>query len=143
MWKKNVFAVAAVFLCWSVLDFVIHGMILSGVYLKTAHLWRPMEEMNMGLMYLAGIVSAACFVAVYSVFVRPKSLLTGLAYGCIFGLGTGFSMGYGTYAIMPVPHYLAAVWFLGTVAETSVAGLLTGWIVKDGTRESYTIVSTK
>lgn len=142
MWKKSVFTVVAVFVYWSVLDFLIHGMMLASVYPETAHLWRPMEKMNTGLLSLTGFVAAACFVAMYSVFVRPKSVLTGLAYGCIFGLGTGFSMGYGTYAVMPVPHSLAAVWFLGTLVKTGTAGLLTGWIVKDE-RAFHTTVSTK
>jgi hypothetical protein len=39
-------------------------------------------------------------------------------------------MGYGTYCVMPVPHYLAIMWFIGTLVETCVGGLLVGLMVK-------------
>jgi len=39
-------------------------------------------------------------------------------------------MGLGTYSVMPVPVFLALVWFVGSVVETTVGGLLVGWIVK-------------
>jgi hypothetical protein len=65
--------------------------------------------------------------------VRPKSWAMGLSYGLIFGLGTGFSMGFGTYCVMPLPPFLAVAWFVGSVVEAAVAGLLVGWIVKEPT----------
>lgn len=40
-------------------------------------------------------------------------------------------MGYGTYSFMPIPYLLALGWFLGTVVETTVAGALVGWIIKE------------
>ncbi len=39
-------------------------------------------------------------------------------------------MGLGTYSVMPIPAVLALGWFLGTIVETMVGGLLAGWIVK-------------
>ena len=33
--------------------------------------------------------------------------------------------------VMSVPHHLALVWFLGTLVETVLGGLLVGVIVKD------------
>ena len=37
-------------------------------------------------------------------------------------------MGLGTYAVMPIPGSLAWAWFLGTVVEAVVAGMLVGLI---------------
>ena len=42
--KRTLLAVLAVFVMWSVLDFVIHGLILGSIYMATPHLWRPMHE---------------------------------------------------------------------------------------------------
>ena len=39
--KRIVLAVVAVFVAWSALDFVIHGLILASSYEATARLWRP------------------------------------------------------------------------------------------------------
>lgn len=131
MLKKNILAIIAIFISWSILDFVIHGIILKGAYEETAHLWRPMDEMKMGLMYIVGFIYTICFVLIYSVLINPKSLMTGLKFGVIFGMGVGISMGYGLYCVMPLPHYLAFIWFTGTLVEICVGGLLLGLIVKN------------
>ncbi len=129
--KKTIIAILAVFVSWQVLDFIIHGVILQSTYAATLSLWRPDTEMKMGLMMLVSLVSALCFVLVYDWFFKEKKMMIGLKYGVIFGVGVGFSMGYGTYSVQPIMYYTALGWFLGTVVEAAVAGLLTGLIIKD------------
>jgi hypothetical protein len=51
-------------------------------------------------------------------------------YGLVFGIGSGISMGYGSYSVMPLPYQIALVWFLGAVIEAVAAGWITGMIVK-------------
>ncbi len=130
MTKRAVIAVVAIFVTWAVLDFIIHGVILCEPYKNTATLWRPMEEMNMGLIYVGTLIFSIAFVTIYTIFFSEKGIVPGLKYGLIFGLGVGFSMGYGSYAVMPIPHSIAFCWFLGTVVETTVAGLILGSLVK-------------
>jgi hypothetical protein len=128
--KRVILAVLAVFVVSQLLDFVIHGLILMKTYQETASLWRPMDEMKMGLMRLVGLVVATTFVVIYAGLIHEKSVANGLKYGLIYGVGAGASMGLGTYSVMPIPGVLALVWFVGTVFESIVAGLLVGWIVK-------------
>jgi hypothetical protein len=130
MVKRVVLAVFAVFMAWSVLDFLIHGLLLQPTYEATASLWRPMGEMKMGLMYIVGAVGAAAFVGLYTALVKPKSIGAGLKYGFLFGIATGFPMGFGTYCVMPVPVYLAFVWFVGSLVETVVGGAIAGAIIR-------------
>lgn len=131
MTKRIVLAVVAVFVAWQVMDFLLHAVLLQSTYAATAELWRPMPEMKMGLMRLVCLVSAVCFVCLYAWLVRPKSWAAGLSYGLIFGVGAGVSMGFGTFCVMPIPQNLAMAWFIGTIVEAAVAGLLVGWIVKE------------
>lgn len=49
----------------------------------------------------------------------------------LFGLGAGVSMGYGSYSVMPIPYHMAFTWFLGSVVEATVGGLILGAIVRD------------
>ena len=129
--KKTILAIIAVFVSWFILDYLIHQVILSETYGATASLWRPEAEMMMGLMMFVSLVTAACFVLVFDMFFKEKNMMTGLKYGLIIGIGFGISMGYGTYSAMPIMYYTALGWFLGTVVEFSVAGLITGLIIKD------------
>ena len=131
MCKRKALAVLAVFVAWTAMDFVIHGLILGPTYKETAAMWRPMEEMKMGLIHVVALISAAVFVSIYAKFVTEKSVKTAVKYGLLFGIGAGVSMGYGTYAVLPMPYHIALVWFLGTVCETTVGGLITGLIVRE------------
>ena len=130
MTKKIIFATLAVFVAWGILDFLIHNVMLGKSYQAIA-LFRPVEEMKMVLMYLVTLLAALVFVTIYARLVSPKNVARGLGYGLLFGVGTGISMGYGTYSVQPIPYYMALTWFLGTAIEATVAGLITGLIVAE------------
>jgi hypothetical protein len=130
MTKKILLAGLAVFVVWEVLDFVIHGLILAPTYATLPNLFRPQAEMKMILMVAVALIAALAFAAAYGWFVSPKSLMTGLKYGLVVGFGGGVSMGYGTYAAMPIPYVMALAWFLGLWVEFAVAGAIVGAIEK-------------
>ena len=130
MAKKLILAVVAVFIAWSILDFIFHGLLLRSTYEATANLWRPMDQMNMLLMYFVTLVFTVCFVLIYGLLVGQKSLASGIRFGALFGLATGISMGFGSYSYMPIPLTLAWSWFLGSWLEAIVAGAIVGAIVK-------------
>jgi hypothetical protein len=130
MTKKILLAGVAVFVAWSVLDFIIHGLILQPSYAATPGLFRPQAEMNMLLMYIVVLLAALAFAAAFGWFVSPKNPMTGLKYGLVVGFGAGVSMGYGSYSVMPIPYVMALVWFLGSWVEFAVAGLIVGAIEK-------------
>jgi len=126
---RAILAVVAVFVVWTGVDFVIHGVVLAETYAATAELWRPMDEMKMYLIHLAVLVSAIVFVAIYAGFFANKGMKTAVGYGVLFGFASGFSMGYGTYAVMPIPYKIALVWFWGWMIEAALGGILLGLIV--------------
>ena len=131
MEKRTILAVVAVFLAWSLLDIVIHQLILMGEYRATADLWRPETEIMIGLIYLVTLISAVVFVSIYKLLICRKEMGRAIQYGLLFGVAVGIGMGYGSYAVMPFTHTIALVWFLGTVVQTTVAGVLLGLIVKE------------
>ena len=130
MLKRTLLAIVAIFIVWSVLDFIIHGMLLQSTYEATADLWRPMDEMDMPLMYAVTLVFTVCFVLIYALLVERRSLSSGILYGTLFGLATGVSMGFGSYTYMPIPLTLAVSWFFGVLVELIVAGAITGALLK-------------
>jgi len=131
MLKRILLATAAIFVAWEVLDFVIHGVILRDAYAATPAVWRPMAEIKMGLMYVVGAIAAFCFAGIYGWLVRPKSLRAAINFGMLFGIGAGVSMGYGSFAVMPIPYLMAVTWFVGTLVQALVAAVLVGLIVRE------------
>ncbi len=130
MIKQTAWAVIAVFITWSILDFLIHGVLLQQTYMDTASLWRPESEMKMGLMSLVTFIIGICFVCTYSFLVAPKSLASGIKLGVIWGVAAGASMGFGSYCYMPIPVSLAWSWFFGALIEMTVAGVIVGLLIK-------------
>jgi len=131
MMKKTMLSILAVFIAWSVMDFVIHGVILRSSYAATAALWRPMGEMKTSLMYFSVFVASLAFVLIYSLFFSKRGIPTGLKYGVLFGLSAGVPMGYGSYSVMPIPYHMAFTWCFGSVVEAMVGGLILGWIHRE------------
>jgi hypothetical protein len=129
--KRIILSVVAVFIAWSAMDFIMHGIILKSAYAATASLWRPMAEMKMGVMYVSVLIASIAFVLIFSQFFSKKGVGAGLKYGLCFGIATGVSMGYGSYSVMPIPYYMAFTWFLGSVIETAIGGLIAGAIIKE------------
>ncbi|MCB2203336.1 DUF2964 family protein [bacterium] len=130
MFLRILLAALAVFILWAGLDFVIHGLLLGAMYEQTKELWRPMAEVKFASGYLASFISAFFFVAVYGWLIKPKNMKNAVIYGLLFGLGVGTAMGYGTYAYMPIPYWMAFGWFLGSTVQGLLAGVLLGIIVK-------------
>ena len=131
MTKKIILATLAIFILWSILDFILHGIILSSAYQASAQLWRPMNEMKNGLMYFVKLLSALVFVTIYARLISPKNMNYAVSFGVLFGVGTGISIGYGTYSVQPISYIMAVSWFLGTLLEATLAGFLLGWLVKE------------
>jgi len=130
MAKRTIWAIVAVFLAWSIMDFILHGLFLRSTYEATANLWRPMAQMNMPLMYFVTFVFTVCFVLIYGLLVGQKSLSSGIRFGALFGLATGITMGFGSYSYMPIPLTLAWSWFFGSWIESITAGVIVGAIMK-------------
>jgi hypothetical protein len=90
-----------------------------------------MNEMKTSLLYISVLVAALCFVLVYALFFARKGIAIGVRYGVLFGVGVGISMGYGSYSVMPIPYHMALTWFLGSVVEATVGGVILGAIIRD------------
>ncbi|QQR69687.1 MAG: hypothetical protein IPI58_03270 [Alphaproteobacteria bacterium] len=128
--KAFVLSALSAFAIWSIIDFLVHGVLLMPSYQATAHLWRPMEEMKQAMMHLSVLLSALAFVALYAAVVSSKTLRSGLNFGALFGLSVGISMGLGTYSYMDIPFPMAMTWMCAEIVRCVSAGAAMGLIYK-------------
>lgn len=129
MSKRALLAAVLVFLAWNILDFLLHGVLLMGIYTATQDLWRPMEEMKQSVMQVSVAVRAILFCLLYDRFISRRTFCTALSYALIWGLAAGVGMA-SSYAWMPIPGSLAWGWLAGSVVEGLVAGAILGAVVK-------------
>ena len=127
--KKYLFSVVSITALWFVMDYVIHGLILTGLYQETASVWRPIQEMSHLQGLFISMAHAVLFVTFYQYLAKSKHIVQGSKFGCFVGLMIGLAMA-NFYLYLPIPIYLALGWFLGTLVEYVAAGSLVAYFTK-------------
>ncbi len=130
--KRWVFASLAIFILSQILEFIIHGLILSGAYEATAALWRPEQEMNsmMWMMWLSGLIIAFIFVYIFAKGYEGKGIMEGIRFGVLIGIFFSIPMSLGSFAMISMPGALAISWFIWGVIEYTLLGIVTALIYK-------------
>jgi hypothetical protein len=114
---------------WTVLDLLLHRLLLQPFYAQNPALWRPFDQLNVILIYAATFTIIAVFVTLYSLFIAPKSFGTGISFGACVGLALGVASGGGTYIHIPIPRALAWGWLLGGCLRGITAGAILGALI--------------
>jgi hypothetical protein len=133
--KRWLLASVAVLVAIAVLEFVIHGMLLSGVYRQTPNVWRAQAQMQqMAWIFWIGYLVFAPFFALIYVKGYEKGK-PGLGQGVRFGLYLGAMLSvmhsFVWYAILPIPLALAFYWFIAIFVEFVVAGAVAGLVYRE------------
>jgi hypothetical protein len=131
MLKRLLASSLLILLVWTMLDVLLHRFLLRQMYEDNPSLWRPFDQMNVGLIYTVTFTLIGTFVVTYWLFVRPKSLTAGIGLGAFIGLALGISAGLGTYIHMPIPKALAWGWLIGGWLKGIAAGAIVGAMMKE------------
>ena len=130
--KRWLLASVAVFVVVAVLEFLIHGVLLSDVYRQTASVWRSDAEMQkmMWIFWVGMLVFAPFFALIYAKgYEKGKhGLGQGFRYGLYVGVMLSVMHSFGWYVILPIPLTLAFCWFLGILVEFIAAGVAAGLV---------------
>jgi hypothetical protein len=128
-------ASGAVFFVILIMEFVIHGVLLSGIYQETASVWRSQAEMQeiMWIMWVGYLVFAPFFALVYAKgYEKGKP---GLGQGIRCGLYVGGMLSvmhsFGWYVILPIPLALSFYWFVAILTEFIAMGATVGLIYRE------------
>ena len=126
--KKLLIGFVAVFITLEVLDAVIHGVILMSTYMAMQNVWRTDMMAKMWVLHVVKLLTAFFFTVIFSKGYENKGIMEGVRYGCYMGaiIAAGFALG--SYATFPIPHMLAIHWFLFTLAEYIIAGVVVALI---------------
>ncbi len=133
--KRWLLASVAVLVVVAVLEFLIHGVLLSDVYRQTASVWRSDAEMQkmMWIFWVGMLVFAPFFALIYvKGYEKGKpGLGQGFRYGLYVGVMLSVMHSFGWYVILPIPLALAFYWFLGILVEFIAAGVAAGLVYRE------------
>ena len=102
--KKMGLTIIVVFLVFTVLNFVVHGVLLAPVYQQTPHLLRAEQDANQHMLFmlLGFLVFSVAFVWIYARGLEAKPWLgQGLRYGLAVWLIASVSRYLIYFAIQP------------------------------------------
>jgi hypothetical protein len=132
--KRWGLASLAVFAVIFILEGVIHGVLLAGLYQQTASIWRPQAEMQglMWFMWVGYLIFAPLIVLIYTKGYEANKggVGQGVRYGLIIGILLSAPQSLGWYAVLPIPGVLAFYWFIAGVVESLAAGAAVGAIYR-------------
>lgn len=130
--KRWLLASVAVFVVIGILEVVIHGVLLQGVYQQTASVWRTQADMQRltWIFWVGYLVFAPIFTFIY-VKGHEKGK-PGLGQGFRFGLYVGAMLSvlhsFSQYVVLPIPLALSFYWFVATLVEFIAAGIAAGLV---------------
>jgi hypothetical protein len=128
--RRFVLASLAAFVAIGVAAFVIHGVLLSGVYQRAASAFRQEADAQglFWLFYAGYLVFALLFTFIYTKGYEHDrgGLGQGLRYGFYVGVMIGGLESFVWYVVLPVPAVLAVCWFFAYVAMALAAGAAVG-----------------
>jgi hypothetical protein len=119
----------AILFAWTIVDILMHRLLLRPLYEENPTLWRPFNQLNVVLIYAVTFTLIAIFVLTYWLLISPKSLGAGIGFGAMLGLALGLGSGGGTYIHMPIPRALALGWLAGGWLKGVIAGAILGALI--------------
>ncbi len=118
-------AFIAIFIVFGALEYVIHEILLAGLYEATAELWRPKAEQwdKPGWIMASGALFVGAFCLIFDRGCEARGLMEGIRYGALIAmLLTGIIVGF--YVFMPIPLTLIGYWILAVFVESITAGVV-------------------
>lgn len=108
-----------------VTDFLVHGVLLSGLYAETESLWRPQDQMqqHMPFMFLGQALTALFFAAIFNHGYKGGGMGEGVRYGLLI---SGFiaAQNLMMYAVAPYPSTLVMAWVVSAALQSVFAGMI-------------------
>ncbi len=128
--KCKYFASFIVFIALFALDYLLHGVLLKGIYHQTASVWRSEADMKhmMWYMWLGYLIFSPVFVCIYSKgHEEGKSNIgQGFRYGFWMGILLSVMASLISYVVLPIPLKLAVYWIVGETIKFTCLGTILG-----------------
>ncbi len=112
-------------------EWLVHGMLLQGMYEETASVWRAHEEMQKYLHFNFVLIAVVALWAtlMFTRFYQDGGIGNGLCFGIYMGIFSGIQA-FAAYFYLPIPVMLAAYWLLSSFMEYVIGGVLIGAIYR-------------
>lgn len=134
--KRFIWASIAVFIAFEVVDVIVHTVILGSTYESLSAVWRP-DMISLYWIFLVGaLIMAFLFVYIFIKGYENKGIMEGVRYGIIIGLFASIPYGFYSYVTYPLPFSLCLQWFIYSLIEFIICGVIVAAIYKPGKKRA-------
>ena len=130
--KRYVVAAIVVWVALFILEYILHGVVLTGFYRDIESTLRPANSMPEFFVWvlLGELILAFGFCYIFIKGFENRGLAEGVRYGLLFGLTFGVSTTLINYAVHPIPGGMAAALIVGYAVEMGILGTIAAAIYK-------------
>jgi len=128
--KRFILASIVVFVVYEITNWIVHSLILSGVYQRLQSLWRPDMMDKMWIMYVTAFIFSFLFVYIFTKGYEGKGVAEGFRYGLYIGLLMNIVGMFNQYAVYSVPLNLTIQWFIYGMIQFIIIGIVTALIYR-------------
>jgi hypothetical protein len=129
-WQKLSFSLIIVFIVHEVLNFLIHGLILSGIYEVMTTTWRPDMDQWMWVMYIGDLIFAFFFVFIFAKGYEGKGLMEGVRFGLIVSGIVIIPGMLAQFSVYNVTFTLTIYWIIFGIIQLVIDGIVASLIYK-------------
>ena len=132
--KKFIIALIAVFIFFSVFDYVFHNILMKDAYQQTSNLWRPEEVMKEFVLWtmLGQFIFSLGFVALFTKAFKRGGIIEGAIFGLLLAVIFIGNLSI-WHAVLPSTGSLLISWIVGTTIELILAGMIVALIYQNKT----------
>ena len=131
--KQWAIASVAAFVAMAVIEFLVHGVMLSSWYMEYPSYWRTQEQMmsKMPWMYAGYLFFAGLFSYIYTRGYEGKSGVgEGMRYGMLVGALIGIPKMFIDHAVFYYPGKIVVGWGVSMLVMCTILGMVVGLIYK-------------
>ena len=116
----------AVFILVMVLEFILHAVILGGIYSDNLQLLRPQSESSAMVpwMTIGFLILSFGFCFIFLKGYEGKGIVEGLRYGLYIGVTFAVSTALIHYSVFPYPVSWVIAWIIAYPIEGMLMGML-------------------
>jgi hypothetical protein len=133
-WGRAIGAGLAAGFVQNIANFVMHGLVLGGMYLDQPAFVQEPENMAMQIVWflvialVLGVVASLLFASSRQSW--QPGMKGGLHFGVLLGAVVGFQQFYLTLVVNDFPYHVAWLWLAVDVISFGIGGMVLGAVYK-------------
>lgn len=133
-WGRAIGAGLAAGFVQNIANFVMHGLVLGGMYLDQPAFVQEPENMAMQIVWflvialVLGVVASLLFASSQQSW--QPGVKGGLHFGVLLGAVVGFQQFYLTLVVNDFPYHVAWLWLAVDVISFGIGGMVLGAVYK-------------